>query len=222
MRHIAIILTIITILTACDAVASTTDAATASAPASQPAVTGAGDQAAPAGGAMGTLGRAVAKLYLCFELVGTASVVLWLIVWLGLVFWSLRTRGMGACLAGSLLIGLVVVYGLMVPSAGEILAIPVWIAIIAAMVIVVVWAVTRRQLPAAFALLLLAVGAFALGQWNSANVDNIREDRSAEIAAARQRQVNAQEGRGQEVTLQGGRHPLRRRRPRRLARRGRV
>jgi len=94
----------------------------------------------------------LSKLYLCFEWVGTASVVAWILVWVGLAVWSFRTPGMRVCLAGALLIALVVVYALMVPHAGEILAIGVWAAMIAALAVVAAWAARARRLPPAFAL----------------------------------------------------------------------
>jgi hypothetical protein len=141
----------------------------------------------------------LSKLYLCFELVGTASVALWVLVWIGLVVWSFRTRGMRVCLAAAMLIALVVVYALMVPHAGEILAIGLWSAIIAAVAVIVAWAKQARELPPAFALLLLAIVALGLGRWNSANIAMIREDRSAELAAARQRQTAARQAEAKEL-----------------------
>jgi hypothetical protein len=167
------------------------DTVAASAPASQPAFPAAKDSQSRAGGLPRSPEGALARLYLCFELVGTASVAAWIIVWIALVVWSFRTPGMPMCLAGSFLVGLVVVYGLMVPHAGEILAVPVWAAIIAAVAVLAAWAWRRHELPFAFATLLLALAAFGLGWWNSDNVSRIREDRSAELAAARQRQIEA-------------------------------
>ena len=142
---------------------------------------------------------AVSKLTLCFGAVGTACVALWLLVWLGMIAWSFRTPGMRACLAGAFLVGLVIVYALMVPHAGEVLAIGVWAAIAAAVAVVVAWAVQRREVPLAFAMLLVSLVAFGLGRWNSDNVSMIREDRSAELAAARQRQLAARRAEAQKL-----------------------
>jgi len=154
---------------------------------------------------MASIQSILSKLYLCFELAGTASVALWVIVWIGLVVWSLRTRGMRVCLAAALLIALVVVYALMVPHAGEILAIGVWAAIIAAVAVIVAWAKQARELPPVFALLLMAIVALGLGRWNSANVAMIREDRSAELAAARQRQIAARQAEAKELRSRAAR-----------------
>lgn len=143
--------------------------------------------------------EAAGKLYLCFGAVGTACVVLWALAWLGMITWSFRTRGMSVCLAGAFLVGLVIVYALMVPGAGEIFAIGVWAAIVAALAVVVIWAIQKREAPFAFAMLLVAVAAFGLGRWNSGNVSMIREDRSAELAAARQRQIDARQAEVREL-----------------------
>ena len=165
--------------------------AAASATSTQPATAEAKGAPSHAGGFLNTMARAFSKLYLCFELVGVASVVAWIIVWITLIVWSFRTPGMPVYLAGCLLVALVVVYALMVPRAGEILAVLVWPAMLGALAIMAAWAFKQRELPFAFAILLLATGAFGLGRRNSDNVSRIMEDRSVEIAAARQRQIEA-------------------------------
>jgi len=172
-------------------VPGTIDPAAATGGASHQAAVEAKDGPSQTGGFMHTMARAFSKLYLCFELVGVASVVTWIAVWIALIVWSFRTPGMPVYLAGCLLVALVVVYALMVPRAGEVFAVFVWAAILGALAIVAAWAWKRHELPFAFAILLLATGAFALGRWNSDNVSRIMEDRSAELAAARQRQVEA-------------------------------
>jgi len=200
VKRIAIILFMLTAAgaapTAAIVLGSPADAArgempATSAPAAQPATPGAKEAPSRGGGFIHTTARAFSKLYLCFELVGVASVVAWVVVWIAMIVWSFRTPGMPVYLAGCLLVALVVVYALMVPRAGEILAVFVWAAMLAALAIVAAWALKRREIPLAFAILLLATAAFALGRWNSDNVSGIMEDRSVELTAARQRQIHA-------------------------------
>ncbi|MGB2822181.1 MAG: hypothetical protein WBF17_14450, partial [Phycisphaerae bacterium] len=126
-----------------------------------------------------------------FGPVGVASIAAWVLVWVVLVVWSARTRGMGIRLGASLLAGLAVVYVYTMPEVGNFVAFLLWLAIFAVLVVVALWAIIGKEVPVAFAALILSIAAFGLGTWNSDNVDAIELDRTAEIAAARERQMQA-------------------------------
>ena len=134
---------------------------------------------------------AAARLYLYFGPVGVASVAVWVLVWATLLVQAIRTRGMGVGLGASLLAALAVAWAHALPQAGPFVAFLIWLAVFAALAVVVAWALVARELPVAFAALMLALAAFGLGMWNSDNVSAIREDRTAEIEAARKRQMAA-------------------------------
>jgi len=151
------------------------------------------DTADTAGDAPTGIAGAAAKLHLCFGTVGAASVAAWVLVWVVLLVWALRTPRAMVFLIGCFLVALVVVYGLTAPRVGKVLTVLAWGPLAAALAVVIASAWRRRRLPLAFAMFLLAMAAFGLGMWNSANVGEIVEDRSAELAAARQRQVVAQQ-----------------------------
>ncbi|HUT01784.1 MAG TPA: hypothetical protein VM031_04980 [Phycisphaerae bacterium] len=160
--------------------------ATASAPASQPAT-----QPAERRGAFGTAAHAAGKLWLYFGLVGVGSAAACVGVWCILVVWAVRTKGMPASLGASILVGLGVVWLHALPDVGEVAGLLIWPPILAVLAVLLLWAAIRREVPVAFGALVLALAAFGLGMWNSDNVSAIREDRSAEIAAARARQEEA-------------------------------
>ena len=140
-----------------------------------------------------SLARAVSKIGWYFGLVGVASIVAWLAVWGVLVVWSARTRGMSLRLGASLLGALAVVYASGAPEIGEFVAFVVWVGVFAALAVMVLWAFVEREIPVVFAALILSIAAFGLGMWNSDHVDDIQLDRRAEIAAARQRQMQARQ-----------------------------
>ncbi len=135
---------------------------------------------------------AMGKLHLVFGTVGVASVAVWVLVWVALLIWAFRTPGLPVFLLGSFLVALVAVYALTVPRVGKVLAVLTWLPIASGLGCVFAWA-WRRRMPLAFATFLLALVAFGLGMWNSSNIALIVEDRSAENAAARRRQIAARE-----------------------------
>ena len=165
--------------------------ATTSAPASRPAAT----QPAPAEavGFFRALGRAVSKIGWYFGPVGVASILAWMLVWAVLAAWSARTKGMGLCLGTSFLAGLAVVYAYSMPEVGDFVAFVVWLVVFAALLVVVLWAILEKEIPVAFAALILSIAAFGLGMWNSDNVAGIQLDRRAALAAARRRQMEARQ-----------------------------
>jgi len=138
------------------------------------------------------LAHAGGKLWLYFGPIGVASVAGWLLVWIVLAAWAARTRGMGVSLGVGLLAGLGVGWLYTLPQVGGVVGLLIWLAVFAALGVVLLSAAIRREVPAAFAALLLALAAFGLALWNSDAVSEIREDRSEEIAAARLRQEQAQ------------------------------
>lgn len=163
----------------------------ATAPASRPAA-GPAEPDRPRGPLAG-LAYAVGKLYWYFGLVGVASIAVWLATWLAAIVFAFRTRGMPACLGTAFLIALAVVYVLTMPEVGEFVAFFLWLAIFPILAVVVLWALHAREIPVAFGLLILALVSFGLGIWNADNVALIEEDRTAELAAARERQRRARQ-----------------------------
>ncbi len=164
--------------------------ATTSAPAPRPATQpAAGEQT----GLLEGLGRGACKVGWYFGPVGVASILAWVLVWVVLAAWSARTRGMGICLGASLLAGLAVVYVYSLPEVGDFVAFFLWLAVFAALGVVVLWAIIGKEVPVVFAALILSIAAFGLGMWNSDNVDTIELDRRAEIASARRRQMLARQ-----------------------------
>jgi hypothetical protein len=164
--------------------------ATSWAPSTQPATQPA-EAAEEDAGLLAGLITAVRMLAWYFGPIGIASVAAWLLVWALLAVLAARTKGMAICLGAGLLVGLAIVYARTLPGVGPFVAFLIWLAAFAALAVVVLWAVLRKEIPAAFLAMILSLVAFGLAMWNSDNVSAIEEDRTAEIEAARRRQIEA-------------------------------
>ena len=170
-------------------------------PASAPSTRPAGSPPAVGGG--GLFGAA-GKLWELFGPVGVGSIAAWLAVWAVMAAFAFRTRGMPACLGASLLAGLAAVYVLSIPEFGQFVMFLLWVAVFTALGVVAAWALWKRQMPAAFTALILSLVAFGLGMWNSDNVLLFEEDRSAELAAARERQRKARQAQAEQLRAEDG------------------
>ena len=109
--------------------------------------------------------------------------------------YSLRTRGMPAGFGVSILVGLTLalLWGRRVSELADFVALLIWLGVFLALILVTLCAAIRKQLPVAFAALILALIAFGLGQWNSENVSEIEPDRRAEKETFRKRQIKARD-----------------------------
>ena len=144
-------------------------------------------------GAFEGLTALVGKLGWYFGPVGLASIGTWMLVWVILIVRSVSSRSMGLSLGVSILAGLAVVYVYSIPDVGPFVGPVIWLGVFAAMAVVAAWAVLGREVPAVFAALILSVAGLGLTLWNSDNVLEIEEDRSAILAAARKRQMRVRQ-----------------------------
>lgn len=168
----------------------TTTTAPTTEPASQPAASTEPPPPPPA--LLVSLADAILKLPVYFGVTGTVCVLLWLGIWVAMVRYSLKTKGMRGCLASSFLVGLAVAYLLTLQGLESFVLLMLWIGVFAVLVVTVLCAILKKNLPLAFATLVLSVLAFGLGEWNHINVSDIQEDRSAEELVAKKRQAKVQ------------------------------